>query len=106
MTEFDQADKDANGSIDRTEWDAMRYEFERERLKDENAKRDVQRRLAEWSAVAAFTYPLWLVACDLASLDKAINLIGDIAGTFYISAMGIIMAFYGKEAIEAKGVKK
>lgn len=105
MVTFEQADLDNNGVVDKGEWDALALDEKRREILDADLRRDTHRALAKGAAIAALTYPLWLVACDLAQLNQALKLIGDIAGTFYISAMGVIMAFYGKEAMEVKGAK-
>ena len=44
MTEFDKADLDSNGSIDRQEWNALMLEDKRREMIDEDLKRNAERR--------------------------------------------------------------
>ena len=40
MTEFEKADTNGSGVVEKSEWDALDYEDRRRRLDDEDSKRD------------------------------------------------------------------
>ena len=107
MTEFEQADKNGDGAIDKAEWEAMKFEFERKRLEDEDADRDLRREqeakryeqqarmawVAIWCMVVA--YPLLIVASSIASADRAVDALSGMAAVFFPSVSIIVGAFYG-----------
>lgn len=95
MTEFDKADTNGSGSIDRSEWDAMRLEFERERLVDENHKRDSQRRMAWFALWGCLLYPLGVVLASYMGLTNAANIIGSMAPIYFVAISALVATFFG-----------
>ena len=99
---FEQADKDNNGSIDRKEWEAMNYEFERERLADENAKRDAQRKMTWFALLGMLLYPFGVIFASLLGLSQAADIIGSMASIYFVSIAAIVGSFFGFSAMETR----
>jgi len=53
MTEFDKADQNGDGVIDREEWHKIELEDKRRKMEDADAQRDSQRRIVAISALVA-----------------------------------------------------
>jgi len=92
---FEKADKDNSGSIDRAEWEAMNFEFERERLADENAKRDAQRKMTWFALLGMLLYPFGVIFASLLGLNQAADIIGSMASIYFVSIAAIVGAFFG-----------
>lgn len=99
---FDQADKDRNGSIDRDEWERMNLEFERERLMDENAKRDAQRKMTWFALLGMLLYPFGVILASVLGLNQAAEVIGAMASIYFVSIAAIVGAFFGFSSISSK----
>lgn len=103
---FDDVDKDSNGYVDKSEWDAMRLEFERERLIDENNKRDAQRRMAWFSLIGMLIYPSGVVLSSLMGLDKAADLLASMSNIYYVSIAALVGAYFSVTNLKLGGDKK
>ena len=88
MTEFEKADTNGSGSIDKDEWAALELEDRKRRLDDADAKRDAQRRMTWFALSGMILYPLVILAASLAGLDTA--------------ASAVAAAYFGFNAMEAK----
>lgn len=99
---FDQADSDKNGVIDRSEWERMNYEFERERLADENAKRDAQRKMTWFALLGMLLYPFGVIFASLLGLGQAADIIGSMASIYFVSIAAIVGAFFGFSNMSSK----
>ena len=99
---FDKVDKDNNGSISRAEWDAMNLEFERERLADENNRRDAQRRMTWFGLFGLLLYPLGVILASALGLSQAAEIIGSMASIYFVSIAAIVGSFFGFSAMETK----
>tara|TARA_R110000851_G_scaffold3368_3_gene13737 strand:+ start:1471 stop:1785 length:315 start_codon:yes stop_codon:yes gene_type:complete len=103
MTEgFKAADLDSNGSIDEVEWQKLALEDRWRELNDNDAKRDTQRRLTTACAAGMLLYPLAILAASALGFDKAADLIADIATVYVVAASGVVAAYFGFNAMEAK----
>ena len=102
MTEFEKADADGSGSIDKAEWDALAYEDRKRRLDDEDAERDQKRKMAWFALLGMLLYPLAVVLASFLGLDSAADIIGSMASIYFVSVAGIVSVFFGASAI-AKG---
>lgn len=71
-------------------------------IKDADAKRDAQRKMAWFSLYGMLFYPLAIVMSAYAGLDTATATLGDIAPAYFLSVAAIVAAFYGKEAYDNK----
>lgn len=68
------------------------------RLDNEDRKDDSQRWMTWFALTGMIIYPLVVVACDALNLDKASNLVSDMADMYFVSVSAIVMAFYGANA--------
>lgn len=102
MVEFDKADLDSNGSIDRKEWNALRLEDKRREMVDEDLKRNAERRFTGFALAGMLLYPLVILLASWLGLDKAATLVTDIASVYVIAASGVVAAFMGFNAYAGK----
>lgn len=68
------------------------------RLDNEDRKDDSQRWMTWFALTGMILYPLVVVTCDALNLDKASNLVSDMADMYFVSVSAIVMAFYGANA--------
>jgi len=102
MSEFEKADKDGNGSVDKSEWDALLLDDKRMQIEDENSKRDQQRKMVWFSLAGLLLYPVMIIICDLLGQEVAANNLTAIAPTYCIAVVGIVTAFFGFTNIKKK----
>ena len=102
MTEFEAADTNGSGAIEKTEWDTLALEDRKRRLDDADAKRDAQRRMTWFALLGMILYPFVILAASLGGLDTAAKLMADIAAVYVIGASGIAAAYFGFNAMESK----
>ena len=102
MSEFDKADKDGNGSVDKSEWDALLLDDKRMQIEDENSKRDQQRKMVWFSLAGLLLYPVMIILCNLLGQEVAANNLTAIAPTYCIAVVGIVTAFFGFTNIKKK----
>lgn len=95
MTEFEKADIDGNGTIDQAEWDRMAFEDKRLKMLDDDAQRDAQRKMAWFCLWGMLLYPAGVVITSGLGLDKAANIIGDMASIYFLSVAGVVGVFFG-----------
>ena len=102
MSEFDKADKDGNGSVDKSEWDALLLDDKRMQIEDENSKRDQQRKMVWFSLAGLLLYPVMIIICNLLGQEIAADNLTAIAPTYCIAVVGIVTAFFGFTNIKKK----
>ena len=102
MTEFDKADLDSNGYIDRKEWNRLALEDRRLEMVDRDLKRNAERRFTGFALAGMLLYPLIILFASMLGFDKAASLITDIASVYVIAASGVVAAFMGFNAYSAK----
>jgi len=105
MTEFDKADLDSSGSIDRNEWNILALEDKRLEIADQDLKRNAERRFTGFALAGMLLYPLIILLASVLGFDKAASLITDIASVYVIAASGIVGAFIGFNSMSAKSNK-
>ena len=105
MVEFDKADLDSNGSIDRHEWRELALEDKRREMIDEDLKRNTERMLVVWCCIGMLIYPFIILLASVVGFDKAASLITDIASVYVIAASGVICGFIGFNSMSAKKPK-
>tara|TARA_B100001778_G_C18482001_1_gene580810 strand:- start:370 stop:696 length:327 start_codon:yes stop_codon:yes gene_type:complete len=98
---FHPADSDGDGKVTDEEH-KMYLEFKRKELEDNDAQRDAIRKMAWFSLVGLLLYPLGIFITSLLGLDKAANLIADIAPTYFASIAVLVSAFFGADALRKK----
>jgi len=94
---FHEADVNGDGVVDAEER-AMYLEFKRKRLEDEDAMRDAQRSMTWFALGGLLLYPFAVVIAELAGLEGASKILGDMAATYFVSVAGIVAAFFGSQA--------
>ena len=105
MTSFEEVDVDNNGSIDKSEWEALALEDRRRRLDDEDAQRDAQRRMAWFCLFGMLAYPFCFVLSSALGLVQAADIIGSMASIYFLSVAGIVGVFFGVTNMSKKEVK-
>ena len=108
MTEFEKADLDSSGNINRAEWDKLKLEDQRRQMVDEDKKRDSQRHMTWFALSGMVMYPMGILICSILGFDTAAALITDIASIYIVSVSGLCAAYFGFTAMNAKknGVTK
>lgn len=94
-SEYDKYDLDGDGIV--TDEEFM-MEQKMMRLENEDQKEDAQRRMAWFSLWGMLLYPFSIFMTVYFGLDKAAEIIGDIASVYFVSVAAIVAAFFGKEA--------
>ena len=98
---MDDYDFNGNGKIDPDER-AIMLEDRRRKMEDQDAKRDTQRRLTVACTAGMLLYPVVIVLAVWAGLDRAAELVTDIASVYVIGASGVVAAYFGFNAMESK----
>ena len=92
-------DLNGDGIIDDDER-AMYLEFKRKELEDKDAQRDAIRSMAWFSLIGLLVYPIGIAFTSLLGMDKAAELIADIAPTYFASIAVLVSAFFGADALK------
>jgi len=95
------ADLNGDGHISKEELE-MHLEFKRKELEDQDAQRDAMRKMTWFALFGMLLYPFGIFLTSLFGLDKAANIIGDIAPTYFIAISALVAAFFGADAIKGK----
>ena len=93
------ADTNGDGIITDDELDTQERMI---RLENEDKKEDAQRNMAWFALGGMLLYPFAVVISVVCGLDKAADILGDMAGVYFIAVAGIVAAFYGASALKAK----
>ena len=99
---FDKYDVNKDGTVDEVEWQKLALEDRWRELSDADAKRDTQRRLTMACAAGMLLYPFAIVGASALGLDTAADLIADIASVYVVAASGVVVGYFGFNAMEAK----
>jgi hypothetical protein len=95
------ADIDGDGHISKEEM-SIYLEDKRRRMEDDDAQRDAIRKMAWFSLIGLLIYPIGIGVTSAAGLDKASELIADIAPTYFASIAVLVSAFFGADALKGK----
>src|SRR6056300_1047885 len=95
---IDGADVNGDGHISKEEMD-MHLEFKRKALEDQDAQRDAIRKMAWFSLIGLLIYPIGIAVTSAFGMDKASDLIADIAPTYFASIAVLVSAFFGADAL-------
>lgn len=98
---YHPADTNGDGKVTKAE-EKMYLEFKRKELEDADAMRDAQRKMTWYALAGMLLYPFAVVLANIAGLDGASKILGDMAATYFVSVAAIVMAFFGKTAYENK----
>ena len=102
MTELEKYDKNGNGVLDPDELALIELEDRRRKMEDEDAQRDSIRKMAWFALFGLLLYPFGIFLCDVFGLATAAGLIADIATVYVVAASGVVAAYFGFNAMEAK----
>ena len=91
------ADTNGDGKVSKAE-EAMYLEFKRKELEDADAMRDAQRKMAWFSLYGMLAYPILVSGSNMVGYEKAADILGDMAGVYFIAVAGIVAAFFGAQA--------
>tara|TARA_B100001250_G_C19390833_1_gene610490 strand:+ start:135 stop:509 length:375 start_codon:yes stop_codon:yes gene_type:complete len=67
-------------------------------IENEDKKEDAQRMMAWFALFGMLLYPSLVVLSSWFGIEKAANVLGDMAPTYFVSVAAIVAAFFGKEA--------
>ncbi len=95
MTEFEDADKNNSGAIEKPEWDELLLEDKRRKIEDSDAYRDQTRKMAWFSLWGMLLYPFAVVVTSAIGLDNASEIIGSMASIYFVSVAGVVSVFMG-----------
>jgi len=98
---YHPADTNGDGVVSDKEHE-MYMEFRRKELEDQDAQRDAMRKMTWFALFGMLLYPFGIFLTSLFGLDKAANIIGDIAPTYFIAISALVAAFFGADAIKGK----
>ena len=105
-SKYAHLDKDGDGIVSDEEMmmEERMIELEdmRSDMENEDKKQDAQRNMAWFALFGMLLYPALVVFSIFTGLDKAADVLGDIAPTYFVSVAAIVAAFYGKEALAAR----
>ena len=100
-TNHHPADTNGDGRVS-VEEHKMYLEFKRKELEDNDAQRDAIRKMAWFSLIGLLIYPIGIAITSAFGMEKAANLIADIAPTYFASIAVLVSAFFGADALKKK----
>jgi len=95
--DYHPADTNGDGRVSDEEH-AMYLEFKRKELEDADAMRDAQRKMTWFALFGLLLYPFAVWMTDWAGHEKASDILGDMAATYFVSVAAIVAAFFGGQA--------
>lgn len=96
---YDKYDLDGDGVVSDEE---LKMAEEMRRFENEDQKADAQRKMAWFALLGMLLYPAGIFFTSLVGLDKAADLIADIASVYFVSVAAIVAAFFGASALTKK----
>jgi hypothetical protein len=102
-SKLEAADLNGDGIVTDEELDKQERMI---RLENEDKKEDAQREMAWFALWGMLLYPFAVVIAVLFGLDKGADILGDMAGVYFIAVAGIVAAFFGAAAMKSKGASK
>lgn len=94
-------DVNGDGHISAEEME-MHLEFKRRELEDQDAQRDAMRKMTWFALFGMLLYPATIMITSVFGLDKAAQIIGDIAPTYFVAISALVAAFFGANAYSNK----
>ena len=101
-SEYANLDIDGDGIVTDEELEMdekmLRLQDMKSDMENEDKKEDAQRHMAWFALFGMLLYPSLVLISVFIGLEKAANVLGDIAPTYFVSVAAIVAAFFGKEA--------
>ena len=98
---YHPADTNGDGVVTKEEHE-MYLEFKRKELEDQDAQRDAMRKMTWFALAGMLLYPFTILITSLLGYDKAAEIIGDIAPTYFVAIAALVSAFFGADALKGK----
>ena len=98
---MNEYDFNGNGLLDKDER-AIMLEDRLRKMEDADAKRDTQRRLTVACTAGMLPYPFAILIASILGFNDAASLIADIATVYVVAASGVVAAYFGFNAMEAR----
>lgn len=99
---MNEYDLNNNGVIDDGVERELMLEDRRRKIEDADAKRDTERRLCVACAMGMLLYPFAILAASMMALHDAAALLADIAPVYSVAASGVVVGYFGFNAMGAK----
>jgi len=106
MNDFQKMDKNGNGVIEPTEWEALEILNRKKEIEDADKRRDSQRNMAWFSLLGLLLYPFAVLLASAIGLDQAAEIIGAMASIYFVSIAALVGAFFGFSSMESKSTTK
>jgi len=106
MNDFQKMDKNGNGVIEPTEWEALEILNRKKEIEDADKRRDSQRNMAWFSLLGLLLYPFAVLLASAIGLDQAAEIIGAMASIYFVSIAALVGAFFGFSSMESKSATK
>jgi len=101
-SEYAHLDIDGDGIVTDEELEMdekmLRLQDMKSDMENEDKKEDAQRHMAWFALFGMLLYPSLVVLSVFTGLEKAADVLGDMAPTYFVSVAAIVAAFFGKEA--------
>ena len=101
-SEYANLDIDGDGIVTDEELEMdekmLRLQDMKSHMENEDKKEDAQRHMAWFALFGMLLYPSLVVLSVFTGLEKAADVLGDMAPTYFVSVAAIVAAFFGKEA--------
>lgn len=99
-------DLDGTGEISANEMDVIERVIELESRKakeeDRDKREEAMRRMTWFALFGMLLYPATIMITSFLGLDKAAQIIGDIAPTYFVAISALVAAFFGAQAYTNK----
>lgn len=72
------------------------------KLENENDKEDSMRKMVWFALFGMLLYPSLVLICDFIGLEKSLNVLSELAETYFVSVSGIVAVYFGANAYSKK----
>lgn len=72
------------------------------KLENENDKEDSMRKMVWFALFGMLLYPSLVLVCDFIGLEKSLNVLSELAETYFVSVSGIVAVYFGANAYSKK----